>query len=75
MEAPFICTTCRVPLSSDDHCRTHYKSEFHTFNLRRITLNLPPIPEEVFNEKTEESSNVVIPDTLPKNQGRCNLCL
>lgn len=75
METPFSCITCRVPLQSEDHCRTHYKTEFHTFNLRRIILNLPPITLEVFNAKKEETSNVVIPDTFPRNQCRCNLCL
>lgn len=58
------CTTCQIELNSTDKSvlRSHYKSEFHSLNLKRKNSNLEPIQEIQFldllnnreNQKNEE---------------------
>eukprot|EP01126_Amoeba_proteus_P043510 TRINITY_DN4780_c0_g1_i2.p1 TRINITY_DN4780_c0_g1~~TRINITY_DN4780_c0_g1_i2.p1 ORF type:complete len:328 (+),score=62.26 TRINITY_DN4780_c0_g1_i2:167-1150(+) len=37
--------------------REHYKTEFHRFNIKRKQANLPPVPENLFNQKRQEMIN------------------
>lgn len=45
------CITCRMLFTTNKEQRLHYKTNLHQFNLKRKIANLPPITEEVFEEK------------------------
>jgi pre-60S factor REI1 len=50
----FKCTSCRLMFKSSDEQRTHYKTDLHRFNLKRKVAGLPPIQQEVFDQKVTE---------------------
>ena len=54
-----LCTACRVTLSSHEEARSHYKSEFHTYNLKRKHVGLDPLTQEKYSEKIEESKSLL----------------
>jgi len=37
--------------------RNHYKSDLHRFNLKRKAANLPPVPEDLYDQKVEALKN------------------
>ncbi len=43
-----FCATCEVEFASQEKHKSHYKSDFHQFNLKRKILHLPPLAEDVF---------------------------
>lgn len=49
------CTACRTTLSSQEDCREHYRSDFHTYNLKRKLVSLDAVSRETFEEKKRES--------------------
>lgn len=49
------CTACRIQFTIQDEGRAHYKSEFHTYNLKRKYVNLEPVSKEVYQKKLQES--------------------
>ena len=53
------CTACRVPLTTSEDSKTHYKSEFHTYNLKRKLVKLDPVALEVFIQKKSQNSMLV----------------
>jgi pre-60S factor REI1 len=71
MEASLTCTTCRIPLHSQEECRIHYKSDLHTYNLRRKVVQLAPLSLEEFNQRKQESSSS---SQAPKDQNKCKSC-
>lgn len=48
---PYTCNTCQVAYRSIDLQKTHMKSDWHRYNLKRRVATLPPISADVFNEK------------------------
>jgi len=48
------CITCRLTFNDNEIMRKHYKTDFHRFNLKRKVANLPPVPEELFNQKIND---------------------
>lgn len=69
----YTCITCQVAFSSPDLQRTHYKSDWHRYNLKRKVAEFPPISAETFQErvialKMEESVK------LKDKQCYCNDC-
>lgn len=57
MEA-VTCTACRISLISHEESKVHYKSEFHTYNLKRKLVKLDPVSYEVFLDKKSANSKV-----------------
>lgn len=54
----FSCTICRVRFDSNDLQRQHFRSDWHSFNLKSIGSSKSPITEEAFInllEKLEDS--------------------
>jgi len=45
------CITCKLLFDDATQMREHYKKEFHRFNLKRKGLNLPPVPEALYDQK------------------------
>mmetsp|Transcript_14903 Transcript_14903/g.27538 ORF Transcript_14903/g.27538 Transcript_14903/m.27538 type:complete len:323 (-) Transcript_14903:43-1011(-) len=71
MEAPLLtCTACTITLDSQDKCRDHYKSDFHTYNLKRKLVSLPPVTIEVFEAKKAEARVAQV----PSYQSKCSTC-
>ena len=67
------CTACRITLPTQEESKAHYKSEFHTYNLKRKLVQLDPVSIETFNEKkitTEKLQST----TLEIKCAICNAC-
>jgi pre-60S factor REI1 len=64
------CTACRVVISSGPESKLHYKSEFHTYNLKRKQVNLEPVSLEIFQEKKSQNSKLA-PQTI---EIKCPVC-
>jgi len=48
------CITCRVGFHSSDLQRSHYKSDWHRYNLKRKVIQLDPVTEEKFNIRVQQ---------------------
>ena len=48
---PFTCITCRVSFSDAEMQRSHYKTDWHRYNLKRKVAQMPPVTAEVFFER------------------------
>ena len=46
-----MCNHCRYNCKSYEDMKEHYKSDFHKYNLNRVTMNLAPITYEDYLEK------------------------
>lgn len=49
-----ICNHCMYDCENYDNMKDHYKSEFHKYNLNRVTMNLNPLNHEEFLKKKEK---------------------
>ncbi|KAK8069731.1 c2h2 type zinc finger containing protein [Apiospora phragmitis] len=47
----YTCNTCQVAFRFADTQKSHMKSDWHRYNLKRRVASLPPISSEVFTEK------------------------
>jgi len=45
----FTCLTCRVNLATSDDQRLHYKSEWHSYNLKRRLAAIPVVTHQQFS--------------------------
>lgn len=48
-----ICNHCLYDCVTIDHMKDHYKSDFHKYNLNRVTMNLNPLNIEEYTKKKE----------------------
>ena len=49
--AAFTCITCRVAFADADLQRSHYKTDWHRYNLKRKVADLPHVTAEGFNQR------------------------
>lgn len=47
----FFCHKCEIIFPDEKTHKSHYRSELHNYNLRRIKVELKPVSEEVFLAK------------------------
>ncbi|KAI8324289.1 hypothetical protein GQ54DRAFT_296279 [Martensiomyces pterosporus] len=47
----FTCMACQVAFYSADQQRTHYRSDWHRYNLKRKVAELPPVTAENFAQR------------------------
>lgn len=47
----FTCMSCRVAFTCADLQRTHYKTDWHRYNLKRKVAQMPPVTAESFAER------------------------
>ena len=47
MAAQFTCTACASSFDSSEEQRTHYKEDWHRYNLKRKVAGLTPVGREV----------------------------
>jgi len=45
------CSTCHIVFESGVHYKSHIRTEFHLFNTKRRMAELPPVSEDIFEEK------------------------
>ena len=48
-----MCNHCMYVCKSYEEMKEHYKSEFHKYNLNRVTMNLNPLLYEDYLKKKE----------------------
>nr|XP_019965966.1 PREDICTED: zinc finger protein 622 [Paralichthys olivaceus]XP_019965967.1 PREDICTED: zinc finger protein 622 [Paralichthys olivaceus] len=49
--ASYTCISCRVAFSDGEVQRTHYKTDWHRYNLKRKVADMPPVTAENFQER------------------------
>ena len=47
----FTCITCRVAFADADLQRSHYKTDWHRYNLKRKVAELPHVTAENFQQR------------------------
>ncbi|KAJ1871105.1 pre-60S factor rei1, partial [Coemansia sp. S17] len=47
----FTCIACQVAFYSAEQQRTHYRSDWHRYNLKRKVADLPPVTAESFAQR------------------------
>ncbi|ODV60016.1 Rei1p ASCRUDRAFT_76549 [Ascoidea rubescens DSM 1968] len=52
MSSNYTCNNCGIAFNNSNDQRSHMKSEWHRYNLKRRIAQLPPITESAFNEKS-----------------------
>lgn len=48
---PYTCNSCAVAFRNSDTQRTHMRSDWHRYNLKRKVADLPPVSADDFNQK------------------------
>jgi len=46
-----ICSTCHIKFNSVLNYKLHLTTEFHIYNTKRRIAELPPITEDIFEQK------------------------
>ena len=79
--AHMMCNHCLYVSKTYEEMKEHYKSEFHKYNLNRVTMNLAPLSfeeykrkKEFFTKKMEEKKK--IEENLKKQSSNlyCDIC-
>ncbi|KAH7161581.1 C2H2 type zinc-finger-domain-containing protein [Dactylonectria macrodidyma] len=55
---PYTCNTCQVAYRNIDLQKSHMKSDWHRYNLKRRVASLPPISSDVFTDKVLQARAV-----------------
>ncbi|CCE78699.1 Piso0_000727 [Millerozyma farinosa CBS 7064] len=64
----YTCNSCQLAFKEAADQRSHMKTEWHRYNLKRRVAQLPPIDEDSFSTKVASLS--VADDTTNQNQGK-----
>lgn len=64
------CTACRITIPTQEEAKSHYRSEFHTYNLKRKLVKLEHVSLETFLEKKSTTAQLQSSTTEIK----CALC-
>ena len=70
------CNSCNKQFVDQAKYRVHYKSDLHTYNLKRKIVNLTPISEEVFVKKLEMFKLRKLQESTlkKKEENFCEIC-
>ncbi|KAI1303771.1 hypothetical protein EDD11_005310 [Mortierella claussenii] len=66
------CLACGIRLPSLETQQLHHKSDWHTYNLKRKMVSLPPVSSEVFAHLVNTSREQANPEEVP--QPECIPC-
>ncbi|KAF9435734.1 hypothetical protein BGZ76_005627 [Entomortierella beljakovae] len=66
------CLTCGIRLPSLETQQLHHKSDWHTYNLKRKVVYLPPVSSDVFTQLVNTSREQANPAEVP--QPECIPC-
>lgn len=69
----YSCLSCRVSFIDSELQRSHYKSNWHRYNLKRKVAELPPVTEELFLEKLAQQKTNAQEQKKDKSQF-CEAC-
>ena len=50
----YTCLSCLVGFHSPLDQRTHYRSDLHRYNMKRQVAGLPPVRQDVFEQKVQQ---------------------
>ena len=67
----YTCITCRVAFVDPDLQRSHYKTDWHRYNLKRKVAELPPVTAENFRERV--LAQRAVPTAEAKHE-YCQIC-
>jgi len=65
------CISCKLMFADGASQRHHYRSDFHRYNLKRKVVGLPPVTEQLFNEKV--AAKKAAENAEPETFG-CDIC-
>ncbi|KNC84371.1 hypothetical protein SARC_03416 [Sphaeroforma arctica JP610] len=69
------CVSCRVAFPSQESQRTHYRNDWHRYNLKRKVVNLPPVTAENFNARIEaKKAEAAAAEAEALLSGKCVAC-
>jgi pre-60S factor REI1 len=71
----FTCVTCHVAFHTADDQRTHYRTDWHRYNLKRKVAAMPPVSRADFNgrvlaQQAKEQSEA----EQAQYTGHCDVC-
>lgn len=67
----YTCITCRVAFVDPDLQRSHYKTDWHRYNLKRKVAELPPVTAENFKERVLAQRAV---ESVEAKHKFCQIC-
>ena len=72
---PYTCNSCMVAFRESDAQRTHMRSDWHKYNLKRRVAELPPVSADDFQTKvlSVQSANKAAADEASFSQ-TCSIC-
>lgn len=72
----FTCITCSIAFTQPDEQRTHFRSEFHRYNMKRRLADLLPIKAQQFADKVAEHETQAqhAAQHAAEQAGRCDVC-
>lgn len=71
----FTCISCNVKFADADIQKSHYKTDWHRYNLKRKISQLPPVTSEEFQERVLESRAIQSNNQAEQNTTfYCNAC-
>ncbi|KAI8866106.1 hypothetical protein GQ42DRAFT_151165 [Ramicandelaber brevisporus] len=53
----FTCLSCQVAFKTADNQRTHYRGDWHRYNLKRKVAELPPVTYDDFTRRVNEQQS------------------
>lgn len=68
----YTCNSCNLAFPTPEDQRIHMKSEWHRYNLKRRVAQLPPIDEDLFNNKVAALSLNENEDSSKSSGGKKN---
>jgi pre-60S factor REI1 len=69
-----ICNACQSPIASDAERATHYKSEWHRYNVKRRCAGLTSIPQSLFDSQLAALQSKKAAESAAKSSQRCAAC-
>lgn len=71
----FICNHCSYEFKSKEDMKEHYKSQYHLYNLHRVTMQLNPVTYDEFQKRKatlEKASSLKNNEKTEKSKGNLN---
>ena len=69
-----ICNACQIQIHSDDERASHYKSEWHRYNVKRRCAGLASIPQALFESQLTALNNKKAAEASAKATQNCKTC-
>ncbi|OWF39060.1 zinc finger protein 622-like [Mizuhopecten yessoensis] len=69
----YTCITCRVGFTEVELQRSHYKTDWHRYNLKRKVAELPPVTAETFQQKVL-AQRAKVAEEQEDQFSQCALC-